>query len=49
MPMGINCLSPEHITRWGALGFCIFIFGADFIYLEEGARDAVATARDVMP
>jgi len=49
MPMGIDCLSPEHITHWGALGFRIFIFGADFIFLDEGARDAVATARDVMP
>jgi len=49
MPMGIDCLSPEHITRWSTLGFRIFTFGADFIYLDEGSRDAAATARDALP
>jgi len=49
MPMGIDCLTPEHITRWGALGFRCFTFGADFVYLEEGARAAVAEARTAAP
>jgi 2-keto-3-deoxy-L-rhamnonate aldolase RhmA len=49
MPMGIDCLNAEHITRWSSLGFRIFTFGADFVYLDEGARAAAATARDAMP
>ena len=49
MAMGIDCLTPEHITRWGALGYRCFTFGADFVYLEEGARAAVAAARTAAP
>jgi 2-keto-3-deoxy-L-rhamnonate aldolase RhmA len=49
MPMGIDCLTPAHISRWGALGFRCFIFGADFVFLEEGASAAVAAARTAAP
>ncbi len=49
MPMGIDCLTPEHITRWGALGFRCFTFGADFVYLDEGAQAAVTEARAAAP
>ena len=49
MPMGIDCLSAEHITRCGALGYRCFTFEADFVYLEEGARAAVAAARTAAP
>ena len=49
MPMGIDCLTAEHITRWGTLGFRCFTFGADFVYLEEGARAAIAEARSAAP
>jgi 2-keto-3-deoxy-L-rhamnonate aldolase RhmA len=49
MPMGIDCLSPEHISRWGALGYRIFTFGADFEYLSEGASAAATSARSAMP
>jgi 2-keto-3-deoxy-L-rhamnonate aldolase RhmA len=49
MPMGIDCLTPEHISRWGALGYRCFIFGADFVFLEEGASAAVAAARTAAP
>ena len=46
---GIDCLTPEHITRWGALGFRCFTFGADFIYLDEGAQAAATEARAAAP
>jgi 2-keto-3-deoxy-L-rhamnonate aldolase RhmA len=49
MAMGIDCLSPEHITRWGALGFRFFSFGADIFYLDESARAAVTAAREAAP
>ncbi len=49
MPMGIDCLSPEHITRWGKLGYRCFTFGADFEYLDVGAREAVGAARSAAP
>jgi len=49
MPMGIDCLSTEHISRWEGLGFRIFVFGADFEYLDDGARTAVASARSALP
>jgi 2-keto-3-deoxy-L-rhamnonate aldolase RhmA len=49
MPMGIDCLTPAHISRWGALGFRCFIFGADFVFLEEGASAAVVAARMAAP
>jgi 4-hydroxy-2-oxoheptanedioate aldolase len=49
MVMGIDCLSPEHMARWGALGFRFFTFGADIFYLDEGARAAVAAARAAAP
>lgn len=45
MPMGIDCLTPEHITRWAALGYRCFTFGADFEYLDAGARSAFSEAR----
>jgi 2-keto-3-deoxy-L-rhamnonate aldolase RhmA len=45
MPMGIDCLQPDDLTRWGQLGFSFFTFGADFVYLDEGARAGVAAAR----
>jgi len=49
MAMGIDCLTPEHISRWGALGYRCFTFGADFVYLDEGARAAVDAARAAAP
>ena len=49
MPMGIDCITAEHITRWAALGFCFFTFTADIEYLDQGARAAVAAAREATP
>lgn len=49
MAMGIDCLSPKDLTRWGELGFRIFTFGCDFGYLDEGARDAAKAARAAAP
>jgi 4-hydroxy-2-oxoheptanedioate aldolase len=49
MAMGIDCLSSEHMARWGALGFRFFTFGADIFYLDEGARATVAAARAAAP
>jgi 2-keto-3-deoxy-L-rhamnonate aldolase RhmA len=49
MPMGIDCLSPKDLARWGELGFRIFTFGCDFAYLDEGARAAFEAARTAAP
>jgi 4-hydroxy-2-oxoheptanedioate aldolase len=49
MAMGIDCASPEHMARWGALGFRFFTFSTDIFYLDEGARAAVAAARAAAP
>lgn len=49
MAMAIDCVSPEHLSRWGALGFRFFSFGIDVGYLDEGARTAVAAARAAAP
>ena len=49
MPMGIDCLTAEHITRWGGLGYRCFTFEADFVYLEVGANAAIAAARKAAP
>ena len=49
MPMAIDCASPEHLTRWSALGFRLFTFGIDIAYLDEGARAAATEARAAAP